>query len=70
MQRVGGGSHNGHVEDAKGMLTVALLGVVVAIVVNDFIDEASGLDGIAETVLDFTVPIIAVAVLLKIMGYI
>lgn len=68
MERMGG--HSRAVDDAKGMLTVALLGVVVAIVVNDFIDEASGLEGISATVLDFVVPIIAVAVLLKIMGYI
>ena len=67
MERMGGRSRE--VDDAKGMLTTALLGVVVAIVVSDFINSAS-LDGLAATVLDFVVPIIAVAVLLKILGYI
>lgn len=70
MDRMNGMGRSGEVQDAKGMLTTAILGVVTAIILNDFIDQASGLDGIAATVLDFIVPIVAVAVLLKIMGYI
>lgn len=69
MERVGGRSRE--VQDAKGMLTTAILGVVTAIILNDFIDQADlGTDSLASTVLGFVVPIVAVAVLLKIMGYI
>ena len=68
MERVGG--HNREVQDAKGMLTTAILGVVTAIILADFIDQAGLDEGLASTVLGFVVPIVAVAVLLKIMGYI
>ena len=69
MDRLNGMGRNSEVRDAKGMLTTAILGVVTAIILADFIDEAA-LDGLAATVLGFVVPIVAVAVLLKIMGYI
>jgi len=61
---------NREVQDAKGMLTTAILGVVTAIILQDFINQASLGTGLASTVLGFIVPIVAVAVLLKIMGYI
>jgi len=68
MERMG---RNSEVQDAKGMLTTAILGVVTAIILSDFIDQAGfASDSIAGTVLGFVVPIVAVAVLLKIMGYI
>lgn len=76
-------------EEAKGMLVVALVGVIAAILVNDFINQdCDGQDdpvdrcadsddtynvlgdGLAGTVIQFVVPIVAVAMLLKIMGYI
>jgi len=68
MERMG---RNSEVQDAKGMLTTAILGVVTAIILQDFINQAGFATGsIAGTVLGFVVPIVAVAVLLKIMGYI
>lgn len=76
-------------EQAKGMALTAIVGVVTALLVYDFIYGdcegendpvdacGSGEDtynvlgeGIAGTVTSFIVPIVAVAVLLKVMGYI
>ena len=80
--------HN-EVNEAKGMAVTALIGVIGAILLNDFINQdCDGADdpveacegaedtynvlgdGLAGTITSFIVPIVAVAVLLKIMGYI